>query len=58
MAHGIQVIQRRFPVPRFRQEKKSGRNQPEPLATFDRNQWPACTGIDGHFGPEYALFMK
>jgi hypothetical protein len=55
MAHKHKVIQHRFPVSRFRKEKKNGRNQPESVATFNQNQWPVSTGIDGHFGPEYAF---
>jgi integrase len=54
MALTSRVIQRRFAAPRFRREIKSGQHAPESVATFNRNQWPVWTGIDGHFAPEYA----
>jgi hypothetical protein len=57
MAHPSRVIQRRFAAPRFRREIKSGQHRPESVATFNRNQRPVWTGIDGHFSPEYARII-
>ena len=41
------IIQRRFDHP-----LRGGQIASERLATMDRNRWPTCLGMGGHFGSE------
>jgi len=47
------IIQRRFDHP-----SKDGQVGSEWPATMDRNRWPSCFGMSGHFGSESVAIMR